>query len=122
LTASRAYSDAPLYPVTQDEDGKSDCEPEESDGGAASGFVVDDGYLSASEVRNDVDGDGDDAADGEPDGELTLLARFGRGPPSLGMVRNSDQTPCCAAVGRRMHVKTGFEAKSSASTVVDRQH
>jgi len=59
--------------VTQDEDGKSECEAEESDGGAASGFVVDDGYLSASEVRNDVDGDGDDAADGEPDGELTLF-------------------------------------------------
>ena len=58
-----------LQPVTQDEDGKSECEAEESENGAESGFVVDDGYLSASEVRNDVDGDGDDAADGEPDGE-----------------------------------------------------
>ena len=68
----------PLHCATQDEDGKSDCEPEESDGGAASGFVVADGYLSASEVRDAVDGDGDDAVDGDADGEPALFVD-GRG-------------------------------------------
>ena len=67
----------------QDEDGKSECEAEESDGGAASGFVVDDGYLSADEVRNDVDGDGDDAMDGEADGEPALSNMEGHLPGPL---------------------------------------
>ena len=58
---------------TQDDDGRSEGEPEESDGGGASGFVVADGYLSASEVRNDVEADGDDdPADGDFDGECLL--------------------------------------------------
>ena len=56
----------------QDDDGRSDGEPEESDGGRASGFVVSDGYLSASEVRIDDLGMDVDDADGDLDGKRLL--------------------------------------------------
>jgi hypothetical protein len=87
----------------QDDDRRSDAEPEESDGGRASGFVVSDGHLSASEVRDEVGMDVDDA-DGDLDGDAPPTAdglrktfRFdsprGKGAPSFGVCRvQSGQT------------------------------
>ena len=68
MCGTHGHSSDAHSPCAQDEDGRSDGEPEESDGGAASGFVVSDGHLSASEVRDDLGMDVDDG-DGDLDGE-----------------------------------------------------